>query len=146
MNEALKLHGAMTAHLIKEDGTVQVTQKNNMIVEVGFDFIANAIGAVTSRPAIMQGIAVGTGTTAVASTQSQLVSQLAYKAANYSHLSQTKVFTFDTTYLPGEATGAISEAGVFNGDGGVMFDRVVFSVINKGPNDTLKITFSFTMS
>lgn len=146
MNEALRMHGAITAQLFKPDGTVQTTHKDNMIVNVGFDFIANAIGATTSRPGIMKYIAVGTGTTEVSATQSALTSQLAIKEATYNHLSSTKNFTFTVTYNPGEATGAITEAGVFNGDGGIMFDRVVFSVINKGAEDTLKITFTFTMS
>lgn len=144
--ESFKLHGALTAHLVKPDGTVQTVQKNNMIVNVGFDFIANAIGAASGRPGSMNTIAVGTGTTAVAATHSQLVTQLAYKAATYKHTSNTKVFTFTTTFNPGEATGAITEAGVFNGNKGIMLDRVVFSVINKGAQDTLTMTFTFTMA
>lgn len=144
--ESLKLHGAMTAVLTKADGSVEVRQKNNMIVNVGFDFIADAIGKAEGRPNVMNTIAVGTGTTAVAATQSQLVSQLAQKAATYAHTAQTKVFTFVTTFNPGEATGAITEAGVFNGDKGIMLDRVTFSVINKGNDDTLKVTFTFTLS
>ena len=145
-SENLQLHGAITAHLIKPDGTVYTTQKNNMIVDVGFDFIADAIGASSGRPGPMNVIAVGTGSTAVQATQSQLTTQLAYKAATYKHTTQTKVFTFTTTFNPGEATGAITEAGVFNGDKGKMLDRVVFSVINKGAEDTLTVTFTFTMS
>ena len=144
--ESLKLHGAMTAVLTKADGSVEVRQKNNMIVNVGFDFIADAIGKADARPNVMNTIAVGTGTTAVAATQSQLVSQLAQKAATYAHTTQTKVFTFVTTFNPGEATGAITEAGVFNGNKGIMLDRVTFSVINKGNDDTLKVTFTFTLS
>lgn len=146
MIEALNLHGAMTAHLISPDGTVRTTQKNNMIVNVGFDFIANAIGAASGRPNAMQYISVGTGNAPVQATQAQLTTQIACKKATYAHTSQTKVFTFTTTFNPGEATGAITEAGVFNSDKGIMFDRVVFSVINKGAEDTLKITFTFTLS
>lgn len=146
MQDAFKLHGAITAQLFKADGTVHTVHKDNMIVDVGFDFIANAIGHPSSRPNIMQGIAVGTSSTAVGATQTALVSQLAYKAATYEHASSTKVFKFTTTFVPGEATGAITEAGVFNANGGIMLDRVVFSVINKGADDTLKVTFTFTMS
>lgn len=146
MVEGLQIHGAITAQLFKPDGSVVTVQKNNMIVNVGFDFIANAIGAISARPNVMRYIMVGTGTTAVSATQSQLTTQLAYKEATFSHLTSTKVFTFTTTFNPGEATGAITEAGVFNGNGGTMFDRVTFSVINKGAEDTLKVTFTFTMS
>lgn len=146
MLEAFHLKGAMTAQLFKPDGTVITTHKDNMILNVGFDFIADAIGKVTSRPAAMSVIAVGTGTTAVAETQTALAAQLAYKTATYAHTVATKVFTFSTTFNPGEATGAITEAGVFNGNGGTPLDRVVFSVINKGDQDKLTVTFTFTMS
>ena len=146
LNDTFHLKGAITAQLFKADGTVQTVQKNNLIVNNGFDFIADAIGKASGRPGVMNTIAVGTGTTAAAATQSALVTQLAFKAATYNHVSATKVFTFTTTFNPGEATGAITEAGVFNANGGTMLDRVVFSVINKGSEDTLKVTFTFTLS
>lgn len=146
LTDALQIKGAIRAELIKADGTTQVTEKHNIIVTTGYDFIANAIGLTTNRPAVMNTICVGTGTTAAAATQTALVTQLAYKTATYAHSTSTKTFTFTTTFNAGEATGAITEAGVFNGNGGTMFDRVVFAVINKGANDTLKITFTFTMS
>lgn len=58
----------------------------------------------------------------------------------------------------GENYGALNEAGIFNGGvsgssggGGVMLARTVFGggstgVINKGPNDTLQITWKITVS
>lgn len=145
--DKVKMHGAMTATLIKGDGSVVTRHKDNIIVNVGFDFIANAIGASSSRPAVMSHIAVGTGTTAVAASQSALVSELARGAATYAHTTGTKVFTFNTTFAAGVATGAITEAGVFNAaSGGIMLDRVMFAVINKAAADTLQVTFTFTMS
>lgn len=145
--DKMKMHGAMTATLIKGDGSVITRHKDNIIVNVGFDFIANAIGASSSRPAVMSHIAVGTGTTAAAASQSALVTELARNAATYAHTTGTKVFTFNTTFAAGVATGAITEAGVFNAaSGGIMLDRVMFAVINKAAADTLQVTFTFTMS
>lgn len=145
-NESLNIHGAMTAVLFKADGTVETRHKDNIIVTSGFDFICDAIGKSSSRPGVMNTIAVGTTNTAPAAADTALKRQLAYKTATYSHTAKTKVFTFTTTFSPGEATGAIVEAGVFNANGGMMLDRVVFSVINKGAEDTLKVTFTFTLS
>lgn len=145
--DKMKMHGAMTATLIKGDGSVITRHKDNIIVNVGFDFIANAIGASSSRPAVMSHIAVGTGTTAAAASQSALVTELARNAATYAHTTGTKVFTFNATFPAGVATGAITEAGVFNAaSGGIMLDRVMFAVINKAAADTLQVTFTFTMS
>jgi len=133
--------------LRRGDGEVVVRRKDNLIVDAGFDFIADAIGKATGRPAVMGHIAVGTGSLAAAAGDTALGAEIARKAATYAHTAGTKVFTFETTFDPGEATGAITEAGVFNAAvAGAMLDRVVFAVINKGADDTLTQKFTFTMS
>lgn len=140
-------HGAMTATLLKANGETEVFHKDNIIVNAGFDFIADAIGKSASRPNAMGYIAIGTGTTAAVATQTTLVTESARAAATYAHATGSKVLTFTTTFAAGAGTGAITEAGVFNASsGGTMLDRVVFNVINKADADTLQITFTFTMS
>ena len=147
IQEAMKLQGAVTLMLQKSDGEVQTTHKENIIVNVGFDFIADAIGKSTSRPGVMGFIAVGTGTTAAAASQSALVTELDRNAATYAHTVGTKTFTFTALFPAGDATGAITEAGVFNAaSAGIMLDRVVFPVVNKGADDSLTAVFTFTMS
>ena len=141
------LHGRMEARLIKPDGTVIVRAKDNLIVDVGFSFIAQSIGLASGRPNVMSYIAVGTGTTAAATGNTALVTEVLRKAATFSHTTGTKVFQFEATFNAGEATGAITEAGVLNAaTAGTMLDRVVFAVINKGADDTLTQRFTFTMS
>ena len=133
--------------LRRANGEIIVRRKDNLIVDVGFDFIADAIGKSSGRPSAMSHIAVGTGSVAAAATDTALGTEIARKAATYAHTAGTKVFTFETTFDPGEATGAITEAGVFNAaTAGTMLDRVVFAVINKGADDTLTQKFTFTMS
>jgi hypothetical protein len=39
------LHGRMEARLIKSDGTAILRVKDNLIVDAGFSFVAQAIGA-----------------------------------------------------------------------------------------------------
>lgn len=143
----MKLHGALTLILQKKDGQVEVMKKDNLIVNVGFDFIADAIGKSASRPAVMSHIALGTGTTAAAASQTALVTELTRLAATYAHTVGTKVFTFTASFGAGVATGAITEAGVLNAaSAGIMLDRVVFPVVNKGADDTLQAVFTFTMA
>ena len=60
------LHGRMEAQLTKPDGSIIVRAKDNLIVDVGFSFIAQSIGLASGRPNVMSYIAVGTGTTAAA--------------------------------------------------------------------------------
>ena len=147
LSSGLRLRGAMELCLRRANGQVIVRRKDNLIVDAGFDFIADAIGKSTGRPGAMSHIAAGTGTVAAAAGDTALGTELARKAATYAHTAGTKVFTFETTFDPGEATGAITEAGVFNAaTAGTMLDRVVFAVINKGVDDTLTQKFTFTMS
>lgn len=142
----LKMHGAMTAVLQRENGDVEVTQKDNIIVNGGFDFICAAIGGTTAAGSANI-IGVGTGTTAPDAAQTALVTELLRKQGAYAHTNGTKVFTIQVTFAAGEATGAITEAGVFTATtGGTMLDRVTFAVINKGSGDTLTVTFTFTLS
>ena len=57
------------------------------------------------------------------------------------------MFTFTTKFNAGEATGAITEAGICNAaTGGTFLDRVTFDVINKGADDTYESHFQFTLS
>jgi len=147
IEEGMKIKGAITLLLTKASGEVEVVHKDNIIVGGGFDFVADAIGNSSARPGVMGWIAVGTGSTAAASTQTALVTELKRNAATYAHTAGTKVFTFTASFLAGDATGAITEAGVFNASSsGTMFDRVVFPVVNKGSDDSLTAVFTFTMS
>jgi len=147
IDETMQLQGAMTLIVRRASGDIETVHKDNIIVNVGFDFIADAIGKSASRPSVMGFIALGTGTTAAAASQSALVSELDRNAANYAHTTGTKAFSFTADFPAGDGTGAITEAGVFNAaSGGIMLDRVVFPVVNKGADDSLTAVFTFTMS
>ena len=147
IDETMQLQGAMTLIVRRASGDIETVHKDNIIVNVGFDFIADAIGKSASRPSVMGFIALGTGTTAAAASQSALVSELDRNAATYAHTGGTKAFSFTADFPAGDGTGAITEAGVFNAaSGGIMLDRVVFPVVNKGTDDSLTAVFTFTMS
>ncbi len=147
IDETMQLQGAMTLIVRRASGDIETVHKDNIIVNVGFDFIADAIGKSASRPSVMGFIALGTGTTAAAASQSALVSELDRNAATDAHTVGTKAFSFTAEFPPGDGTGAITEAGVFNAaSGGIMLDRVVFPVVNKGADDSLTAVFTFTMS
>lgn len=147
MQDNFKIKGALEIVVKHADGSVEARRKDNLILQVGFDFIANAIGQASNRPDCMGYTAVGTGNTAVASAQTALVAELARKPAAYAHAAGTKVFTFSTTFNAGEATGAITEAGICNAaSGGIFIDRVTFAVINKAVDDVMTTNFQFTLS
>jgi hypothetical protein len=143
------IRGFSESMLFRKDGIIEVRHKENGISDAGFDFISHAIGnrAAAGATAAMSHIAVGTGATAFAAAQTTLVTELNRQAATFAHTIGTKVFSFSASYAAGTATGAITEAGVFNAaSAGTMLDRVTFAVINKGSDDSLTQTFTFTMS
>ena len=145
--EPVKVHGQLTAILQKGDGSIETRVKDNLIVNGGFDFIANSIGKATGRPAVISHIAVGTGSAVAAGAQTALVTEIERLAGTYSHTAGTLSFQIEATFDAGVGTGAIVESGVFNDAvAGIMLDRVVFPVINKDADDTLTMRFTFTMS
>lgn len=147
IKDTLVMHGALTLVLEKADGTKEVTHRDNLIVDDGFDLICDSIGKASGRPAVVSHIALGTSSTAAAAGQTALITELSRLAATYAHTAGTKVFTVSQTFAAGTATGAITEAGVLNaGSSGIMLDRVVFPVVNKGADDVLTATFTFTLS
>ena len=142
--QSLKVHGSFVGVLCKADGTVTTTRKDNMILDCGYDFIADAIGKTNGRPDAMSSIAVGTSDLAVSGEQKDLYQRLLAKEATYRHVEGTRSFSISAKFEKGEATGAIQEACVCGHAG--LLDRVVFPVVNKGANDTYEVTFTFTMT
>lgn len=145
--ENIAAHGAFSATLIHKDGKVETVRKDNLVLNGGIDLLCDSIGKSSGRPAVLSYIAVGTGTTAAAATQTALVTESLRKAATYSHTAGTSKLTFTATFNAGEATGALTEAGICNASsGGTLFDRVVFAVLNKGADDVLTTTFEITFT
>lgn len=144
-DEAFRFVGEFCATLRDKDGNHLITRKKNLIVDTGFQLIADCLGNSGSRPNVISHIGVGTGTTAAAAGQTALITQVTRVAGTYSY--NTKVITFTADFAAGTGTGALTEAGVFNAvSAGIMLNRVVFPVINKGALDTMSVTFTFTLS
>lgn len=143
MKESFLIKGKMSAKLYGPNGDCKKTVSSNIILNSGFDFIAAAI-ASSSRPPIMNIIAVGTGSTPQVATDVALESQIAEQEAEYTHVENSKSFMIATNFGPGVATGSITEAGVKNASG-TFIDRTTFEVINKGELDSLELDFTFTM-
>ena len=91
----------------------------------------------------MKYIAVGSGTVAPKVTDTALGREVVRQQAEFSHATNTNFLTLGTTLAAGVATGALTEAGIFNAStGGDLFDRVTFPVINKDKLDTYRMTFN----
>jgi hypothetical protein len=57
------------------------------------------------------------------------------------------VVTYVASFGAGTGTGAVTEAGILNASsGGTLLCRTEFSVVNKGANDSMSITWTITVS
>ena len=140
MNETIGLVGEVEILL---NNTI-VVKKKNLIVQVGKNFLANAVLSNSTSPFVA--IAVGSGTTAASSGDTVLGSE-SYRSAYSTTNTLNSVITLSLFLSPGVATGSISEAGIFNNatSGGTMLSRIVFSTITKQSIDTLRLTWTITV-
>ena len=140
MNEVINMVGEVEILL---NGKVAL-EKKNLIVQVGKNFLANAIINSSTSPFV--GMAIGTGTTPASTSDTTLQTELVRAAFTSSSVS-TNVVSLSNTYAAGVGTGAITEAGIFTNatSGGTMLSHVVFSAVNKGSLDTLTINWTITV-
>jgi hypothetical protein len=141
----IRIRGNVVAELIGEDGKVKERQENhNMIVTQGKYGIADGcLVAVTIAQPTHMGLGSGAVAPALADTT---VTALGTRVVFDTKTRSNNVVTFVSTFGAGNGTGAVTEAGIFNAlTAGVMFSRVTFSVINKGANDTLQLTWTWTI-
>ena len=91
-------------------------------------------------------MAIGASSTAAAAGQTALGSELG-RVALASDTVAGAVVTYSANFPAGTGTGAVVEAGIFNaGASGTMLCRTVFSVVNKGVDDAMSITWAITVS
>lgn len=145
INEGLKLRGDVALVLRDKDGNVKSEQKvKNLIVDTGLNFICDRM---KDDETAMTHMALGSGTTAAAAGDTSLESQLGSREALDSSTVSNNTITYVASFEAGDATGAVTEAAIFNAaSGGTMLCRVVFSVVNKSADDTLSVNWQLTLS
>jgi hypothetical protein len=149
INETLKLSGQLNIVLKDKAGNIKENiDTKNLVVNTGLAYIVSRMVGTTK--AVMTHMAVGSGTTAAAATQTDLVTLLGSREAldstTISGTNDEKV-VFVSSFEAGDGTGAVTEAGLFNAaTGGDMLCRTVFSVVNKAADDTMAITWTITLS
>jgi hypothetical protein len=98
----------------------------------------------------MSHMALGSGTTAAAAGNTDLESILGSREALDSTTisgSNNETVVYVASFEAGDATGAVTEAGIFNAStAGDMLCRTVFAVVNKGANDSLTVTWTITLA
>jgi hypothetical protein len=146
LNENLKLRGDVALVLKDKNGNVKEKREiNNLIVSAGLEFICSRMAGASAN--VMSHMALGSGTTAAAAGQTDLVSILGSREALDSSTASSNTITYVSSFEAGEGTGAVTEAGIFNAaSSGDMLCRTVFSVVNKEADDTMSVTWTITLT
>ena len=146
INENLKLRGDVALVLKDKNGNVKESREiHNLVVSSGLEFICSRMAGTSAG--VMSHMALGSGTTAASSGQTDLVSILGSREALDSTSASSNTITYVSSFEAGEGTGAVTEAGVFNAaSSGTMLCRTVFAVVNKQADDTMSVTWTITLT
>lgn len=145
--EPINVKGHIRLELYGPDGSLkQLVDKDNVVVTVGKNYLANWLTAGTQSTPFMSYVALGTGTTAAAASDTALQTELSTRVQG-TLTNSTNVWQNQATFGPGVNTGALTESGLFSASsGGTMFARQVYPVVNKQAGDTIVFTWSVTFS
>lgn len=153
MESIIKLKGIINIKAIRDGEVIDEREVQNLITTAGKAGISARINGVGS-PTAYTYLAVGTGTTAPASGNTALETEitdsgLARTAATASQVTTTT--TNDTAQLSYtwtvSGTKAVTECGILNAStSGTMLGRQTFSAINVVSGDSLQITYKVVVA
>lgn len=144
LSENMAVRGFISWELRGPDGRIKAAGRNeNIITNAGRQLIIDRLQGAT--PAVADYIAIGTGNTAPAASQTALVTEVARAQAT---LSQPDAHTDRAVYTfpAGTGTGVIAEAGRLNAaaSGTLLARGLVSPTVDKTAADTLQITYDIT--
>lgn len=145
IQDQLKVKGDLIVKLFDKNGQVKEERViPNLVVTVGKQFIASRMVGTAAN--VMSHMAVGSSSTAPANGDTALGGELG-RVALTSSTASGAIATYIATFPAGTGTGAVVEAGIFNASSsGTMLCRTTFSVVNKGADDAMSITWAITVS
>lgn len=144
MQEGIKVKGEWLFYL---DGKL-VKQEKNLITQAGLNYLASLLIAENTNDMSIH-LALGTGTTPPAATDTKLVAEGLRKAVS-AKTRQANMVRLRTYFLPNEANGTWTEFGIFLAgtdvtNTGTLLNRITPSGgISKASNTTLTVEVRIT--
>ena len=142
--ESLPLHTNLTVRVEDAQGALKAERViHNLICAAG----KNKLLAVSGGESLtaFACIAIGTGTSAPAITDTALQTEIARSAAQMPTNPGAGVYQVQYTFPAGTGTGAITEAGLLDAPyGGNLLAHQTFAAVNKGASDTLTIQWQIS--
>jgi hypothetical protein len=140
LKDGLKLTGKLSIAINNKI----VREVPNLVVTDGKEYVASRMKDTTADA--MSHMAIGTGSTAAASSNAALGAEAGRVSLASTTVTANEV-EYVATFAAGTGTGAITEAGILNAaSAGDLLCRTVFSVVNKGASDSMTITWTVTVS
>jgi hypothetical protein len=144
--DSMLVRGYVTVDVVHEDGSTETVAQSNVVTNVGRNKFASLLAQDIS--VFPSHIAIGTGTTAAAVTDTALVTEVDRNAL-ISDSAATGVITYKAFFSKAEANGnTIAEVGLFDAaSSGNMFCRsVLSSTIAKTSTVSLSVTWTITLA
>lgn len=142
--ETLKAKGELVVQLTRESGEVETYEFKNLVVNAGLNYIVSRMKDATATA--MSHMALGSGTAEAVAGNTALGTELGRTALSTTTVSANTI-TYVATFGAGVASGAVTEAGIFNDvSAGTMLCRTVFPVVNKAAADSMTVTWTVTVS
>ena len=111
--DKVKARGIVRRVVTDQNGMIlDDLQVNNLVVSSGQAFICSRMAGVSNG--VMTHMGLGSGTTAANAADTDIESILGSRGALDSTTVSANVITFSATFSAGSATGAVTEAGVFD--------------------------------
>lgn len=158
IDENLQARGKLKITKIKADGTKEISMHKNLIVQVGLEHIAARLldtggdsGGAHVIPDPMSHMQIGVNATTPVGSQTQLIgSPTAGARQPFTSVNiTTDSITYEATFSPGEGTGVIVEAGIFNAatvGTGTMLCRTTYPIVTKEASDSVIIQWTVTIA
>ena len=149
IRDSIKATGALEIKLYDINGNIkQELSVPNLLVTAGKNVIADRL--IDASTSVMSHMAVGADNGTIlplAASNVELGDQLDVRVALTNVTRSNNVVTYTAEFNDGVATGAITEAGIFNAStAGDMLCRTTFPVINKEASDFLTINWNVTIN
>ena len=150
IKDGLKLRGDVEIVLKDENGyTVDTRSINNLVVNTGLDYIGSRI--LDNSTNVMSFMGLGSDNTAATATDTDLGALVGAReeltTSVYAFTQNEAKITYRATFEAGDATGDLSEAGIFNSStGGEMLCRTTFDMLTKPANSVLSVTWVISLT
>lgn len=145
MWDKTSIRGFVTIEIEHDDGQVDRIEQPNIVTNAGLTVLAQVISGSGTAPTH---IAIGTGTTAAAGTDTALGTEVDRNALG-SSTSSSGVATYKAFFSKAEANGStIAEVGLFNASTGptCICRSVLGATVAKDATKSLTITWTLTLT